>query len=77
MSVLAGWFFAYRIDQYWIKTYNKLADHEDELVKKYNTLAHGYNELLDIHMILIDYLKTSDPDISNIPDTSNKKRILN
>jgi hypothetical protein len=76
LLAILGWIFAYRIDQHWIKAYNKLVHEDNVLVEQHNVLVRGYNELLNIHKILIDFLKT-DQAPSNQPQTSNKKRVLN
>jgi hypothetical protein len=77
LLAICGWLLAYRIDQHWIKSYNKLVKEDNELVEQHNILVRGYNELLNIHKILIDFLKTADQTPANQPQTSNKKRVLN
>ena len=76
LLAILGWMFAWRIDQHWIKVYNKIVQEENEFVEQHNVLVRGYNELLEIHKILIDFLKT-DQAPYNQPQSFNKKRILN
>ena len=73
---IVGWVLAHRIDQHWVKRYNKLVHEDNDLIDKHNVLVRGYNELLEIHKVLIDFLKTAEQ--TPMPQqTSNKKRILN
>jgi len=75
LLAILGWVSAWRIDQHWIKVYNKIIQEDNEFVEQHNVLVRGYNELLEIHKILIEFLKSEEAPMAK--QFSNKKRVLN